>query len=139
MNPKYAEVVKVELEKLLEAGFIRPVKNTEWVSPIILAPKKNVKFRVCVNYKKLNNVTKKDRYPIPFYDEVLEEVGGHELYSFADGYSGYHQVKIAKEDQLKTTFTSPWGTFCYEVMPFGLCNAPATFQRLMNKVLEPYP
>lgn len=65
-------------------------------------------------------------------------MGGHELYSFADGYSGYHQVRIAEEDQLKTTFMSPWGTFCYEVMPFGLCNAPATFQRLMNKVLEPY-
>lgn len=64
--------------------------------------------------------------------------GRHELYSFADGYSGYHQVRIAEEDQLKTTFTSLWGTFCYEVMPFGLCNAHATFQRLMNKVMEPY-
>ena len=138
MNPKYAVVIKIELEKLLEAGFIRPVENTEWVSPISLATKKNGQLRVCVNYKKLNDVTKKDRYPIPFCDEILEEVGGHELYSFADGNSGYHQVKIAKEDQLKTTFTSPWDTFCYEVMSFGLCNAPATFQRLMNKVLELY-
>ena len=65
-------------------------------------------------------------------------MGGQELYSFADGYSGYHQVKIAHEDQLRSTFTSPWGTFCYEVMPFGLYNAPVTFQRLMNKILEPF-
>ena len=88
-----------------------------------------------MNYKKLNDVTKNDRYPILFCDEVLEEVGGHELYYFTDGYSEYHQVRIAKENQLETTFTSPWGTFCYDVMSFGLCNAPATFQRLMNKVL----
>ena len=91
-----------------------------------------------MNYKNLNDVKKKDRYLILYCDEVLEEVGGHKLYYFADGYSKYHQVKIAKEDQLKTTFPSPWGTFCYEVMSFGLCNVPATFQWLMNKVLEPY-
>ena len=82
MNPKCAEVVKVELEKLLEAGFIRPVENIKWVSPITLAPKKNGKLRVCVNYKKVNDVTNKNRYPILFCDEVLEEVGSHELCSY---------------------------------------------------------
>ena len=91
-----------------------------------------------MNYKKFNDVTKKDRYPIVICDEVLEEVGCHKLYSFADGYSGYHQVKIAEEDQSNATFTSPWGTFCYEVMSFALCNAPATYQSLMNKVLVLY-
>lgn len=101
--------MKVELGKLLKVGFILPIENTEWVSPITLAPKKNGKLRVCVTYKKLNDVTKKDRYPILFCDEVLEEVGVHELYSFVDDYSGYHQVRIAEEDQLKTTFTSSWG------------------------------
>jgi hypothetical protein len=120
-------MVKEELDKLLEAGFIRPVETTEWVSPVVLALKKNGKLRVCVNYKALNKVTKKDRYPLPFCEEILEEVAGHKMYTFGDGYKGYHQVKIALEDQLKTTFTTPWGTFCYTVMPFGLCNAPGTF------------
>jgi len=75
---------------------------------------------------------------LPFFEEILEEVAGHKMYTFRDGYNGYHQVKIAPEDQLKTTFTTPWGTFCYTVMPFGLCNAPGTFQRLMNKVFDPF-
>jgi hypothetical protein len=137
-NPKYTTMVKKELDKLLEAGFIRLVDTTEWVFPMVLALKKNGKLRVCVNYKALNKVTKKDRYPLPFCEEILEEVAGHEMYTFGDGYRGYHQVKIALEDQLKTTFTTPWGTFCYIVMPFGLCSAPRTFQRLMNKVFEPF-
>jgi hypothetical protein len=131
-------MVKEELDKLLEAGFIRPVETTEWVSPVVLALKKNGKLRVCVNYKALNKVTKKDRYPLPFCEEILEEVAGHKMYTFGDGYKDYHQVKIALEDQLKTTFTTPWGTFCYTVMPFGLCNAIGTFQHLMNKVFDPF-
>ncbi len=137
-NPRYIAMVKEELNKLLEAGFIRPVETTEWVSLVVLALKKNGKLKVCVNYKALNKVTKKDRYPLPFCEMFLEEVAGHEMYTFGDGYIGYHQVKIALEDQLKTTFTSPWGTFCYTVMPFGLCNALGTFQRLMNKVFDPF-
>jgi len=68
----------------------------------------------------------------------LKEVVGHEMYTFGDGYKGYHQVKIVPKDQLKTTFTTPWGTFCYTVMPFGLCNAPGTFQLLMNKVFHQF-
>jgi hypothetical protein len=137
-NPKYTTMVKEELDKLLEAGFIRPVETTEWVSFVVLALKKNGKLRVCVHYKALNKITKKGHYPLPFCEEILEEVVGHEMYTFRDGYRGYHQVKIALEDQLKTTFTTPWGTFCYTVMPFGLCNAPGTFQRLMNKAFEPF-
>jgi hypothetical protein len=137
-NPKYITMVKDELDKLLEARFIRPVETTEWVSPVVLALKKNGKLRVCINYKALNKVTKKDRYLLPFCEEILEEVTKHKMYTFGDGYKGYHQVKIAPKDQLKTTFTTPWGTFCYTIMHFGLCNAPGTFQRLMNKVFEPF-
>jgi hypothetical protein len=137
-NPKYMAMVKEELEKLFEVGFIRPVETTEWVFSVVLTLKKNGKLRVCVNYKPLNKVTKKDRYPLPFCEEILEEIEGHEMYTFGDGYKGYHQVKIIPEDQLKTTFTTPWGTFCYIVMPFGLCNALGTFQRLMNKVFDPF-
>jgi hypothetical protein len=137
-NPKYITIVKEELDKLLEVGFIRHVETTEWVSPVVLTLKKHGKLRVCVNYKALNKVIKKYRYPLPFCEKNLDEVVGHEMYTFRDGYKGYQQVKITPEDQLKTTFTTPWGTLCYTVMPFGLCNALGTFQRLMNKVFEPF-
>jgi hypothetical protein len=105
---------------------------------VVLAMKKNGKLRACVNYKALNKVTKKDRYPLPFCEEILQEVTRHDMYTFGGGYRGYYQMKIALEDQLKTTFTTPWGTFCYTVMPFNLCNVQGTFQRLMNKVFEPF-
>ncbi len=85
-NPRYTAMVKEELDKLLEAGFIRAVKTTEWVSPVVLTLKKNGKLRVCVNYK----ATKKDRYPLPFCEKNLEEVTRHEMYTFGDGYRGYH-------------------------------------------------
>jgi len=137
-NPKYTIMVKEELDKLLEVRFIRHVETTEWISHVVLALKKNGKLRLCIKYKALNKVTKKDRYPLPFCEEILEEVAWHEMYTFRDGYRGYHQVKIAPKDQLKTTFTTPWGTFYYTIMSFGLCNAPGTFQRLMNKVFEPF-
>jgi hypothetical protein len=137
-NSKYTAMVKEKLDKLLEAGFIRPVETTEWVSLVVLPLKKNGKLRVCVKYKALNKITKKDHYPLPFCEEILEEVVGHEMFTFGDGFRGYHQVKIALEDQLKIAFTTPWGTFYYTVVPFGLCNAPGTFQRLMNKVFEPF-
>jgi hypothetical protein len=136
-NPKYTTMVKEELDKLLEARFIKPVETTEWVSPVVLALKENGKLRVCINYKALNKIMKKDHYLLLVCEQILDEVTGHEMYTFRDGYKGYHQVKIAPEDQLKTTFTTPWGTFCYIIMPFGLCNALGTFQRLMNKVFEP--
>ena len=89
-------------------------------------------------FRKLNVVTKKDYFPLPFTDSILDAVAGHESYSFLDGFSGYNQVKIAKEDQLKTTFTTDWGTYAYTVMPFGLCNAPATFQRVMTQAFQKY-
>ena len=101
-------------------------------------PKKNSKWRVCIDYKPLNGATKRDHFPLPFQDEILNEVAGHERNIVCDGYSGYFQIRIAKEDQKKTTFITPWGCYAYRVMPFGLTNAPATFQRFMNMVFEPY-
>jgi hypothetical protein len=89
--------------------------------------RKNGKLKVCVNYKILNKITKKDQYPLSFCEMFLEEVVRHKLYTLGNGYKGYHQVKIALEDQLKTTFTTPWGTFCYTIMPFSSCNALRTF------------
>jgi hypothetical protein len=129
MNPNLREILKEELQKLLNAGFIYPISDSEWVSPLVIVPKKNGKWRVCVDYRALNKATQKDHFPLPFIDQVLDNLSGKKFFSFLDGFSGYNQIKIAPQDQDKTTFTSPWGTFAYRVLPFGLCNAPATFQR----------
>jgi hypothetical protein len=94
-----------------------------------MVPKKNGKWRICVDYRELNKATQKDHFPLPFIDQVLDTLAGRSFSPFLDGFSGYNQIQIAPEDQDKTTFTCPWGTFAYRVLPFGLCNAPATFQR----------
>ena len=84
-------------------------------------------WRLCIDYRRLNEVTRKDHFLLPFIDQLLERVSGHPFYCFLDGYSGYFQIEIAPEDQEKTTFTCPFGAYAYRRMPFGLCNAPATF------------
>jgi hypothetical protein len=129
MNPNLREILKEELQKLLNAGFIYPISDSEWVSPLVIVPKNNGKWRVCVDYRALNKSTQKDHFPLPFIDQVLDSLSGKKFFSFLDGFNGYNQIKIAPQDQDKTTFSSPWGTFAYRVLPFGLCNAPTTFQR----------
>ena len=136
-----------EVLKWLNVGFIYAISDNPWVSPVHVVPKnrgftvirkeKNeliptktmTRWRVCIYYKKLNTVTRKDHYPLPFIDQILDKLAGHPHLCFLDGYSGYNQISIAPEDQEKTTFTCPYGTFAFRRMPFGLCNAPATFQR----------
>ena len=95
---------------------------------LVIVPKKGVKWHIFLDYRELIKTTKKDHFPLPFIDQVLDTLVGKKYFSFLDGYSGYNQINIAPEDQDKTTFTCPWGTFAYFVLPFGLCNAPATFQ-----------
>nr|GEX23907.1 reverse transcriptase domain-containing protein [Tanacetum cinerariifolium] len=93
-------------------------------------------WRVCIDYRKLNEATRKDHFPLPFMDQMLERLAGNEYYCFLDGFSGYFQIPIDPKDQEKTTFTCPYGTFAYKRMPFGLCNAPGTFQRCMMAIFH---
>ena len=93
-------------------------------------------WRVCIDYRKLNTVTKNDHYPLPFIDQMLDRLVGHPYFCFLDGYSGYNQISIALEDQEKTTVTCPYDTFAFRRMSFGLCNAPATFQRCMVSIFS---
>nr|GEV39765.1 DNA-directed DNA polymerase [Tanacetum cinerariifolium] len=144
VNPKIHDVIKNEVLKLLDAGLIYPISNSPWVSPVYCVPKKggfivvdNEKneliptrlvtgWRVCIDYQKLNEATRKDHFPLPFMDQMLERLAGNQYYCFLDGFSGYFQILIDPKDQGKTTFTYPYGTFSYRRMPFELCNAPGT-------------
>nr|GEU80110.1 reverse transcriptase domain-containing protein [Tanacetum cinerariifolium] len=115
VNPKIHDVIKKEVLKLLDAGLIYSISDSPWC--------------VCIDYQKLNEATRKDHFPLPFMDEMLERLAGNEYYCFLDDFSGYLQIPIDPKDQEKTTFTCPYGTFAYRRMHFGLCNAPGKFQR----------
>nr|GFB15356.1 reverse transcriptase domain-containing protein [Tanacetum cinerariifolium] len=154
VNPKIHDVIKKEVEKLLDAGLIYPISDSPWVSPVHCVPKKGgftvveneeneliptrlvTGWWVCIDYRKLNKATRKDLFPLPFMDQMLERLAGNEYYCFLDGFSGYFQIPIDHRDQEKTTFTCPYGTFAYRRMHFGLCNAPGTFQRCMLAIFH---
>jgi hypothetical protein len=132
MNPNYAQRVKEDLDKLLDAQFIFPIEITQRLSPLVIVPKKNDKLRICVDYQKLNSQTKKNPVPLPFLDSILDTMARHDMYSFMDGYNGYNKVKMVKENKKKTTFISKGGTYAYNVLPFGLCNVQTTFQKVVT-------
>jgi hypothetical protein len=138
LNPKYKEKVKIELDRMLKAGIIEPIEESEWISPMVVQDKKTGEIGICVDLRNLNDVCLHDPFPTPFTDEVLNNVGGHEVYSFTGGFSGYHQIQIAKEDHHKTTFSTKWGSYQYTVMPFGLKNAPTIFSRVVVKAFKEF-
>ena len=112
---------------MLDAGIIELVKESEWIIHMVVQDKKTGDVQICINLRKLNGACMHDPFSSPFTDEVLEGVGSQEMYSFTDGFSSYHQIRIAKEDRHKTTFITEWGFFQYTVMSFGLKNAPVIF------------
>ncbi|GKA81033.1 reverse transcriptase domain-containing protein [Tanacetum coccineum] len=154
VNRKIHEVIKKEVRKLLFAGLIYPISNSPWVSPVHCVPKKGgmtvieneeneliptrlvTGWRVCIDYRNLNDATRKYHFLLPFMDQMLERLEGNEYYCFLDGFSRYFQIPIDPKDQEKTTFTCPYGTFAYRRMPFGLCNAPGTFRRCMMAIFH---
>ena len=154
LNPTMKEVVRKEVLKWLDTGVIYPISDSAWVSPVQVVPKKGgttvirtennillpsrtvTGWRICIDYRKLNKATRKDHFPLSFLDQMLDRLAGYEYYCFLEGYSGYNQIAIAPEDQEKTTFTCPYGTFAFRRMPFGLCNATGTFQRCMMAIFS---
>ena len=136
MNPHIALLVKAELRKLLDVGFVRAIDYAEWISNIVPISKPDKSIRVCTNFQDLNRACPKDDFPLPNIDIIVDLIAGHEMLSLMDGFSSYNQIKIAPEDQEKTTFTCPWGTYFWNVMPLGLKNVGATYQRAMTTIFH---
>jgi ribonuclease HI len=146
INPALEATIRKELEKLLKANIIFPVKYSDWVSNLVPVRKTTGQIRLCVDFRALNRASVKDHFPLPNMEMILQQVAGSQMMSLLDGFSGYNQIKVKRTDRYKTTFTTRWGTFSYEHMPFGLSNAGATFQRdmqidfddLIGKIIQVY-
>ena len=136
MPPKELAELKMQLQELLDKGFIQP-SSSPWGCPAIFVKKKDQTLRLCVDYRPLNEVTIKNKYPLPRIDLLFDQLAGAKVFSKIDLRSGYHQIKIRREDVPKTAFTTRYGLYEYLVMSFGLTNAPAHFMYLMNSVFMP--
>ncbi|XP_017973021.1 PREDICTED: uncharacterized protein LOC108661358 [Theobroma cacao] len=136
LHPNLIPQIEAEVNKLIEAGFIRGVKYPTWISNIVLVRKKNGQIRVYVDFRDLNYACSKDDFPLPLTEIMVDATTGHEALSFMDGSSGYNQIRMDPKDEELTTFRTPKGIYCYKVMPFGLKNAGATYQRAMQKIFD---
>src|SRR2546421_375262 len=136
-TPDKKKFIKEEIKKMIKAKRIKE-SYSPWASPVTLAKKKNNNYKYCIDYRKLNIITKPDAYPLPRIDELLERYQTAKWFTSMDLASGFHQVGMVEEDKEKTAFICSEGLYEFNVMPFGLRNAPGTFQRLMDKVLKDY-
>eukprot|EP00253_Pinus_taeda_P005266 PITA_05266 len=136
IHPNLEIQIKSELNKLLKAKIIFPVRHSNWVSNMVPVRKKNGDIRICIDFRSLNRASLKDNFPLPTMEQILQSVAGSELMSFLEGFSGYNHVLVHPDDQLKTTFRTKWGTYAYQKMYFGLINAGANFQRDMDKTFR---
>jgi hypothetical protein len=129
------DVIKKEIARLLDADFIKEVYHPDWLANPVLLPKKNKEWRMCVDYTNLNKAYKKDSFELPCIDQVVDSMAGCNLLSFLNCYSGYHQIPLKEEDQIKTSFITPFSAFCYVTMPFKLISVGATYQRSVQRCL----
>ena len=138
--------IREEVKKQFDVGFLAVARYLEWFANIVPAPKKDLQVQMCMDYRDLNRASPKDNFPLPHINVLVDNTTNFALFSFMDEFSGYNQIKMAPEDMENTTFVTPWGTFCYKVMSFGLKNVGATYQRamialfhdMMHKEIEVY-
>ncbi|GJZ21754.1 putative reverse transcriptase domain-containing protein [Tanacetum coccineum] len=137
LAPSEMKELSEQLKELFDKGFIRP-RFSPWGAPVLFVKKKDGSFRMCIDYRELNKLTVKNRYPLPRIDDLFDQLQGSSVYSKIDLRSGYHQLRVREEDIPKTAFRTRYGHYEFQVMPFGLTNAPAVFMDLMNRVCKPY-
>ena len=133
---KRQKAINEEVDKLFQVGAIREVEYPEWLANVILVKKANGKWRLCIDFTDINRACPKDSFPLPRIDLIVDATIGHELLNFMDAFSSYNQISMDPDDQEKTSFVIGQGTYCYRVMPFGLKNAGATYQRLVNRMFQ---
>ena len=146
LRPEWTEKIREEIAKQIQANFLEVVDYPQWLANIVPVPKKDGKVRMCVDFRDLNKACPKDDFPLPHIEVIVDSAASSAMYSFMDGFSGYNQIMMAVMDKIKTAFITEWGTYCYKVMPFGLKNAGATYQRaatalfhdMMHKEVEVY-
>ena len=134
--PERQRAIIEEVDKLMEASFIRESVYLDWLANVILVKKANEKWCMCIDFTDLNKACPKDSYPLPRIDQLVDATSGHELLTFMDTFLGYNQIRMAPEDEEKMAFVTDSGVYCYKIMPFGLKNIGATYQRLVYKIFK---